>query len=136
MAAPSGRCSSTWAWGTEPSALPLSPIQASSSPAAHPDPGSDAGGEPPRAVVGTVVGARRVVVDVVEVVLPPLVVADHDAEAGRRVVEHPVDDAVVHRQQRLQAVADQVVALVRPGAAVAAGAPVVDSRSPARRRGT
>ena len=95
-------------------------------PGSHPDPGSDAGGEPPRAVVGAVVGARRVVVDVVEVVLPPVVVTDHDAEAGRRVVEHPVDDAVVHRQQRLQAVSDQVVALVRPGAAVAAGAPVVE----------
>ena len=90
------------------------------------DTGSDPRGDAPRAVVGAVVGPRRVVVDVVQVVLPPLRVADDDAATCRRVVEQAVDDTGLHRQERLQPVADEVVALVRPVAPVAAGTPVVD----------
>ena len=50
------------------------------------------------AVIGTVVGAGRVVVDVVDVVFPPFGVADDDAVSGGRMIEQPIDDTVVHRQ--------------------------------------
>ena len=87
--------------------------------------GRDARREAPRPVVAAVVAAGHVVVDVVHVVLPPVGVLDDDAVAGCRVVEQTVDDAVAHGQQRLQPVADQVVALVLSAATVPARAEVV-----------
>ena len=97
----------------------------------------DAGQEPPRPVVGAVVGAGRVVVHVVRVVAPAVVATDRHAPAGGRMVEDEVvDDAVVHGEERLEAVADQVVALVRTGAVVTARTEVVDVGRPGRRRGT
>ena len=55
--------------GTEPSELPLSPIHPICWPAVTRAPATMPGSEPPRPVVGAVVGAGRVVVHVVHVVL-------------------------------------------------------------------
>ena len=85
----------------------------------------DAASEAPRPAVGAVVGAWGVVVHVVHVVLVSVAVADDHAVAGGGVVDQMVDHPVVHGEDRLQPVTDDVVALVCPPASIAAGAEVV-----------
>jgi hypothetical protein len=91
-------------------------------------PGSDARSVAPRAYCQAVVGRRRIIVEVVEVVFVSLGVADHDSDPSAGVIDEAQDHAVDGRDDRLKLCCENVGAAVEARAALLAFHPVVVER--------